>query len=204
MQIYLITNVVNGKYYVGKTVDAAKRLREHLRAHGDCKRLHPAIKKYGAAAFVLDILSYEGSDDLERLWIAALDSRNKEVGYNIMPGGEGFGAGALHPSFGKVGATKGMKFSAAACRNMREGARRRKKGPLTEKRKAHLRVLRDAKIGIANEGARKYMLEHNPMRGIVSPNKGKHGEWKMSEDTKRRMKLGQQARRQREAQGNAV
>lgn len=101
MFIYLITNTVNGKYYVGQTIKAvATRMRFHwaqARAARDKMRLHRAMRKYGPDAFEWDVLatadSVEQLDLQERLWIIALDARNPDVGYNLAAGGEG-GIGA--------------------------------------------------------------------------------------------------------------
>jgi len=99
--IYLITNTVNGKYYVGQTVNAiAGRWRGHKSAarrsdirDGDCKILNRAINKYGRKAFIVEqlteALSAEQLNELEQLWIWALDATNKKVGYNQTFGGAG-------------------------------------------------------------------------------------------------------------------
>jgi len=127
MVVYLITNLVNGKYYVGqhKHANLAKYIANcfarALRGKEDKPLLYRAVRKYGLAAFICETLataaSEEQLDALERLWIAALAARNLESGYNIAHGGEGgYGkglpehyraqhslrmAGDKNPSFGK-------------------------------------------------------------------------------------------------------
>jgi len=118
--IYLITNTVNGKYYVGQTYrKPLARLRAHFAAarSGSPWRLHKAMRKYPAETFVQDVLAVvdtqEQADSLEKLWIASLAAMNFEVGYNASPGGDARsresalkgGAklrGALNPNFGKT------------------------------------------------------------------------------------------------------
>lgn len=96
MYIYLATNSINGKYYVGKTVmDIAKRWSVHCSvARKDSRStLHNAIRKYGSECFTVEVLttatSTEQLDQLERLWIIALRSYDRTIGYNMTMGGEG-------------------------------------------------------------------------------------------------------------------
>lgn len=96
--VYLITCLSTGKYYVGKTVKTAQRRWMEHRAnvrHGTlvCPRLHRAILKYGEASFAIETL-VESVDkqalvELEKLWIVALDSQNRNVGLNLTSGGDG-------------------------------------------------------------------------------------------------------------------
>lgn len=97
-EIYVHTNLLNGKSYVGQTTrGTAGRWREHVR-HSRSPKIadfrYPfsrAIRKYGPAAFESQILSVastkEALDNLERLWIILLQTR--ETGYNLGGGGEG-------------------------------------------------------------------------------------------------------------------
>lgn len=106
MQVYLITNLVNGKYYVGKTVK--KSLRKYLQDACSMARrgkdnrllLHRAIRKHLRENFIIEPLAEcatnEQASILERGWIAALDARNTAVGYNVSAGGEG--TPGVHPS----------------------------------------------------------------------------------------------------------
>jgi group I intron endonuclease len=99
VQIYLVTNLINEKYYVGKTkkLNLRKYLQDaqSMARHGFDNRplLHRAFRKYGDAAFIIEHLAAcatnEQAIELERAWIAALDSRNPEIGYNLTSGGEG-------------------------------------------------------------------------------------------------------------------
>lgn len=57
--IYKITNTVNGKSYIGKTIHEPEkgRIRQHLNEESpECRALHNAIKKYGREAFTYKIL----------------------------------------------------------------------------------------------------------------------------------------------------
>ena len=41
--VYKITNIDNGKSYIGITTDYKKRIREHFGCNGNCKYLYRAI-----------------------------------------------------------------------------------------------------------------------------------------------------------------
>lgn len=95
MWIYKLTNNVNGKIYVGKAKELAKRIYMHSRAY-DAERsaLHRAIKKYGFESFSVDVLEQgiTSETDLNRLeieWIEKLSACDRSIGYNLTAGGEG-------------------------------------------------------------------------------------------------------------------
>jgi group I intron endonuclease len=88
--IYLLTNLANGKYYIGQTRDFSKRKWMHARGK-DKTLLGNAIRKYGWNSFAWEILANaevgKALDDLERLWIFVANSIDKDIGYNVRPGG---------------------------------------------------------------------------------------------------------------------
>jgi group I intron endonuclease len=85
MVIYKTTNLINGKFYVGKDV---RNLNCYL---GSGKLLKRAIKKYGKNNFVKEILEICNNltdlEEREKFWIKELDSINN--GYNLTEGGTG-------------------------------------------------------------------------------------------------------------------
>lgn len=96
MTIYKITNLVNGKIYIGKTkYTKEKRLKEHFKcAEQGCNTfLYNAIRKYGKENFIIEELDIAKSiselNKKEKFWIDKLDSRNRLIGYNVAPGGDG-------------------------------------------------------------------------------------------------------------------
>jgi group I intron endonuclease len=86
--VYLLTNLVNGKYYIGQTVNYATRMRQHSRSENKCA-ISRAIKKYGWHNFSREILGEadgkDSLDNLEKLWIIIANSI--ETGYNLEAGG---------------------------------------------------------------------------------------------------------------------
>lgn len=90
--VYVVTNTVNGKQYVGQTTQAlAKRWAGHTsRSNKQCRALWNAIQKYGAGAFTLATVdSGTDKDDLdakETEWVSRLGTVSP-AGYNLTTGG---------------------------------------------------------------------------------------------------------------------
>lgn len=97
--IYKIENKLNGKLYIGQSVDVYHRWCEHIRYSQDEKRvdyqypLHRAMRKYGFNNFNFEILEKCNVDELdnkEMKYIAEYNSfthRPGSHGYNEMAGG---------------------------------------------------------------------------------------------------------------------
>lgn len=100
MLIYKITNLLDGKVYVGQTVKSlSQRWCQHLsqvRYVGDrnnrriCRYLHTAMRLYGPENFKIEEIAGANSESelnyLEYLWICKLDCLAPN-GYNLRPGG---------------------------------------------------------------------------------------------------------------------
>lgn len=96
MVVYLVTNLLNGKVYVGRTIHAIHtRWIQHCHdaRRGGRSYLHRAIRKYGRASFATSVLAACFSlDELyaqEAHFIKLLDSCNPRRGYNRTFGGDG-------------------------------------------------------------------------------------------------------------------
>jgi len=95
-KIYLITNSINGKVYVGKT---EKSLDERWKEHIKCaknrvnRRLYDAMNKHGLENFEISCLDQtedsEKINEMESWFIYILKSNNPNNGYNMTLGGDG-------------------------------------------------------------------------------------------------------------------
>lgn len=93
--IYAIVNKVNGKRYVGKSIDIEVRWRGHLsqlrnKARSkDCNRhLYNAFQKYGESSFGFEYLEILPADDTalserELYWMDKLNTLDRDFGYNL-------------------------------------------------------------------------------------------------------------------------
>ncbi len=92
-KIYLITNKVNGKQYVGLTIGPLEsRLKQHIAAakKGRKAPLPNAIRKYGAEAFTIRLIRNDAKsfDELQQQEIDEISARNSLIaGYNSAIGG---------------------------------------------------------------------------------------------------------------------
>lgn len=95
--VYLITNRINGKRYVGITCRGYQaRFQEHINEamNGSKTMLHNAIRKYGSANFDLMLLesNVESSDICakEKYYIKLYNTfYPSRIGYNMTEGGDG-------------------------------------------------------------------------------------------------------------------
>jgi group I intron endonuclease len=104
MFVYLVTNKINNKKYVGLTTHSDplhqwKIHRQHYRAPSRkyASKLYPAMRKYGVEAFECEVIdqasSIEELCEKEALWIR--HHRTLTEGYNILPGAKGIAHGDI-------------------------------------------------------------------------------------------------------------
>lgn len=87
--IYRIVNKVNGKCYVGQSIDLEKRIHDHF-LKSNSKSLQQDMESYGEDNFYGEILaecSIEDQNRLEREFVAKFRANDPNFGYNIHPGG---------------------------------------------------------------------------------------------------------------------
>lgn len=135
--IYLVTNLINGKRYIGKTAQTLeKRWYQHCKnaEYGHDTYLYRSMRKYGISNFMVEKLC-EGLDDEE---IKMIDIHGPE--YNMTRGGDGGDtsespayiqaiakrntSGTKNPMYGKVGALSpnfGKKKTEEQKQNHRNG-----------------------------------------------------------------------------------
>jgi group I intron endonuclease len=97
MFIYKITNKINGKIYIGKTIKPIEKRwkchRQQSKRKGKCQsHLYSAIRKYGENNFILSLVEEccsEYGNTREQYWIKFYNSTNPSIGYNLTIGGDG-------------------------------------------------------------------------------------------------------------------
>jgi|688.fasta_scaffold467146_2 group I intron endonuclease len=160
MIIYKTTNLINGKFYIGKDK------HNNPKYFGSGKILKQALKKYGVENFTKEIIE-ECSDEkcwLEReiYWIQYYDSINN--GYNIASGGNGGDTISNNPNKELIGKRHSEKM----------------KDPLVNKNKAKGRVVKLKKKDDHN-WVNPRLGKPSPLIGRTTGKKGipnpKHSEW---------------------------
>lgn len=184
--IYVITNKLNGKQYVGQTI---QKLSVRLSRHRNDKRpgISQAIQKYGWENFSVEVLeeckSREKLNEREIFWIAKLNTKTPN-GYNLTTGGKGGGEHIVteetrkklsESHLGQKAYWRGKnipeevraKVSAGMKKYYAEHPEAKKRLAEINKGKKHS-AEEKAKISIANSG------KNNPMYGRPSPKKDTH------------------------------
>lgn len=125
--IYCIQNEIDGKCYIGKSVNIPKRWKEHKASLRNGKHHNKHLQKawdcYGEESFRFKVLEYANPNELADLEIAYISKHKAfgDNGYNFTMGGEG---GLL-----------GMQKSEETRRKISEANKGR---PHTPEEKAHL------------------------------------------------------------------
>jgi len=90
MFLYVITNLVNGKRYVGITIDVERRWQEHRSGRGSLL-VSRAITKYGIDNIKFEVICKATEDYTKEMEIKFIHSLNtmQPNGYNLTGGGEG-------------------------------------------------------------------------------------------------------------------
>jgi group I intron endonuclease len=105
--IYIIACLVNGKYYIGRSVNWKKRISWHKKALEKNKHtnvhLQSSFNKYKLKNFTFELLEEwqpEFLCSMENWWCNMLNTHNREFGYNIEP----------TSPFGKITSSKETKL----------------------------------------------------------------------------------------------
>ena len=92
--IYKITNQINGKVYIGQSIDIKKRWQQHKQEATRERyqtKLYNAIRKYGIENFTFEVIEECTSLELnerETYWIEYYQSYISTIGYNMNTGGD--------------------------------------------------------------------------------------------------------------------
>jgi group I intron endonuclease len=98
-EIYVHTNLLNGKSYVGQTSRSmSERWAEHIKERRN-RAFSNALRKYGTSNFLSQVVSTASLqaelDSLERVWVILLQTKTPN-GYNLTCGGEAGTLGYRH------------------------------------------------------------------------------------------------------------
>ena len=215
--IYIITNKVNAKQYVGITKNTKRRWSQHLRTNGSAPALHAAIKKYGADQFVFshicDAFDFDAACDIETLLIKQHNTK-APFGYNITDGGDGvvgvsmteeqketrrqahfkFVSGlTLEERSEKFGSFRGRKHSDETKAKIKASNLGKNLGrlPSDEARRKMSESQKKVKRGPLSEETKQKIRQALLGRKVPEPEKSKHASWlgrKHSEETKAKIR----------------
>lgn len=144
--VYITTNTINGKKYIGKKVSPV-----FVPSYkGSGKILRKAIAKYGKDNFATEILqAYDSKDALEqgeRDWISACNAVESDDYYNLSRGGNGFDLGISEELLGKeryASYIQHLSEGVARSYSTVEGLRELRSKHMKEQRK-HMRYTQDS------------------------------------------------------------
>ena len=167
--IYCIENLVNGKKYVGQSIDIKARLRKHKNLL--CNNKHNNVhlqsawnlyKEHNFQFYVIEECVAEQLDGREKYYIKELQVMDENFGYNIEPGG--------HLNRSMSDTTK-QKISKSLIGRVFTDEHRHKIGEANRVRE------------ITDDMKRHMSENHADVSGENNPNYGKH----LSEETKRKI-----------------
>jgi group I intron endonuclease len=157
--IYIITNRNNLKYYIGQTKNSINiRFNQHITdSKRNNTRLSNAIKKYGVGNFFISSLSIgdyskEQADFLETYYISLLNTKNRDIGYNIKNGGNSVEM-SIETKNKISKANKGMKMPKRLFYSDNERYNEEKLKKVRENR-------RNAKLGAKNTKAKQIKIDN--------------------------------------------
>ena len=193
--IYKITNIQNGKIYIGQTSNFSKRFNEHRlslnkKIHHS-KHLQRAWDKYGEENFKFEILEIVDDtlilDEREQYYLDIFESWNRNKGYNIARDASAPGRGSRHTKKWKLEASKrtsGENNPMYGRERTSEWKRQHsirmsgKNSPFygkhhTDKAK---KKIRNGNLGrvITDSTKQKMSKNHSDVSGSKNPNFGKH------------------------------
>lgn len=145
--VYIHTNKLNGKKYIGLTCQSVERRWKHGQGYKGSTYFYNAIQKYGWDNFCHDViqsgLTKQQAQDLESKLICEYNTQNEKYGYNLESGG----CAPTHSEVTKEllsNKLKGRTFTDEWRANMREAFKLR---PGREWTKESKEKLRQSKLG---------------------------------------------------------
>lgn len=148
--VYIIRNIVTGKYYVGSSVNIENRWAGHIKSlesnsHNN-QYLQNAWNKYGKDNFVFEILEIVDNRDLlrdrETYYLQSMKCTDKDVGYNMIDNANiGLGVSASDEVRAKI---------SCACSGIKNGHYGKAHSEETKQRISKLKKSKAEEIRLAN------------------------------------------------------
>lgn len=162
--IYLWTNLINGKTYVGQTQNFYNRVMQYKRGNDKHRVIGHALLKYGFDNFDISILekdvSLDNLDEREQYWIDYYHCCDRKIGYNICK---------------EAGTTRGCKHTEET------------KAKMSKKRKQFFKEHPDALSGENNPQYGKSLLMETKIKmseSRMGNQNAKGSRWSMTEEQK--------------------
>ena len=176
--IYCIENLVNGKKYIGQSIDVKSRLADHRRRlrNDSHKNIHlqSSWNTYGEDNFdfyIIEECNMDMIDEKERYYIAKYNTQDDNFGYNIEPGGS-TNKSMSQQTRDKISKTlKNREFTEEHCRKIGEANRRRQ---ITDEMRQHMKDGHADMSGVNNPMFGKHHSQKTRNK-ISEANKGKPG-----------------------------
>lgn len=187
--IYIITNIITGKIYIGQRTCAKNPENDNYLGSG--VKLLKSKNKHGINNFKKEIVEICNENDLnerEKFWIKKFDSINPEIGYNLVEGGR-YGVKGIK---NLVPWNKGVPMTyeqKLVQRNIKLGVPRDDLKGLKRSEESKFRMSESAK-NRKSEGRLGCKMSEHSKKLISEKKKGV----KLSEETKLRMSLSRKGR----------
>lgn len=200
--IYKITNIFNGKAYIGQSLDIEKRWRFHQKYKTN-HHLNSSIHYYGVENFKFEILREISQGELtnilldvfEKFYIEKYETTNPLKGYNLKEGGGSRGSPneetrkrISHANKGKIAWNKSKPLSIAHKKAISEAHKRgayNNVPPLSQEAREKISKKNKGKTHITTLETREKLR-----KALLGKNKGK----KASEETKKKLSEGHKKR----------
>ena len=145
MFVYVITNTINGKRYIGQTTTSLERRWWFHQKHSSCTYVHAAIKKYGPKNFTIEVICEPPTIDL----MNELEAEYIQRYYTLAPNGYNLTEGGRAPRHSEM-TRKKMSLSHMGMRRSEESTRKSADGIRGIKRR-HEQTTRKLSLEQASE-----------------------------------------------------